>query len=242
MYKIIIAICSIVFTMSVAVAGSIDLPNVKPGDRWVCKSVTESGRNGWIEKHKEFTVIRNTPTSVLLSIKEVGSKLPPHEQLVGSDWSVFKNINGEEVIVSRPFKFPLDQGKTWEIDYTEDHPSKERKNQRIHLVYRVVGWEDLEVPAGKFKAMKIEAEGNWKAEIEPSVGATASTKAGPSGSTTIVQTNKALPKSVTGRIYKAFWYEPSVKRFVKIIEEDFNVQGARNGRFTMELESFKVSE
>jgi len=242
MFKTIITLCSIIFSLSVAVASPLDLPNVKPGDRWISKNITEKGNNGWIENHREYTVIRNTPTSILLSIKEVGSKLPADEQLVGSDWSIFRNINGQESVISRPFNFPLDQGKSWNIDYTEDHPSKGRKSQQIRLNYRVVGWEDIEVPAGKFKAMKIEAEGNWKAELEPSVTATTGTKAGPNGLTTIVQTDKEFQKAITGRLYKAFWYVPSVKRFVKIIEEDFNIQGARDRRFTSELESFKVSE
>lgn len=242
MCKVIIVLCSIVFSMSVAAADSIDVPNVKPGDKWVCKTITESGRTGWVEKHKEFIAIRSTPSSILLSINEVGSTLPPAEQLVGADWSMFRNIGGEEVIVNQPLKFPLKEGKSWGVDFSEDHPSKDRKKQHIHLDYRVVGWEDIVVPAGKFKALKVEAEGNWKADIEPSVGATTSTKAGPSGLATVMQTNKTLPRTVTGRMYKAFWYEPAVKRFVKAIEEDFNAQGARNGRYTMELESFKVAE
>jgi hypothetical protein len=242
MFKTIITLCSIMFSFSVAVAGSLDLPNVKPGDKWISKNITETGKDSWVEKHREFTVMRNTPDSILLSIKEVGSKLPPDEQLVGADWSMFKNINGQEVIVSRPFDFPLYQGKSWNIEYVEDHPNKNRKNQQIRLNYRVVGWEEIEVPAGKFNAMKIEAEGNWKAELESSVGATISTKASPSGSMAIMQAGKVPHKLLTGRLYKAFWYVPSVKRFVKIMEEDFNTQGARDRRFTSELESFKVSE
>ena len=89
---------------------------------------------------------------------------------------------------------------------------------------------------------EFEVEGKWKAEIEPSVAAASVTTAGPNGTTTAMKTNKTPTKLITGRLYKAFWYEPSVKRFVKVIEEDYDVRGVRNGRYTMEPESFKVSK
>jgi len=59
-------------------------------------------------------------------------------------------------------------GKTWGLEFTDDHPNnKHHKSETRKLEYRVVGWEDVEVPAGKFKALKIEAEGSWSGEIAP---------------------------------------------------------------------------
>jgi len=46
-------------------------------------------------------------------------------------------------------------------------------------------------------------------------------------------------RETTGRLYKAFWYVPEVKRWVRSIEEDCSSTGVRNARYTMELETFQ---
>jgi hypothetical protein len=49
-------------------------------------------------------------------------------------------------------------------------------------------------------------------------------------------------RQVTGRLYKAFWYAPEVKRWVKSVEEYYSNGGVRNERYTQELESFKAGD
>ncbi len=187
-------------------------------------------------------MIRTGETGILLSIKERGSTQAAKEQLVGEDWSRFRNINGKETVVNRPLLFPLKQGRSWEIEYIEDHPNKEHKTEQFRTTYKVIGWEDVDVPAGHFKAIKVEAEGKWKAELEPSIKVNSSAQANQTGSTVVMQSQKVIPQSATGRLYKAFWYVPEIKRFVKSIEEYYNASGIRNERYTDELDSFKVSQ
>ena len=242
MFKIFIMACCLLFPLTVAAGESIELPVVKAGDSWVYKTTSEKGQNGWAEKHFESKVIHAGATSILLAIRENGSTQPPKEQLVGSDWSRFRNVNGEEKVVNRPFVFPLKEGNTWETDFTEDHPNKGHKTEKLHSDYRVIGWEEVDVPAGHFRAVKIEAEGYWKAVLEPSVNVTSSTQANQSGSTVVMQSQKVTQRSATGRIYKAIWYVPQVKRYVKSIEEYYNAGGIRNERYTDELETYKVSQ
>jgi hypothetical protein len=109
------------------------------------------------------------------------------------------------------------------------------------LKYRVVGWEDVEVPAGKFKALKIEAEGSWSGEIAPQTTASAASQAGALGTTAVVQTVNVKAETVTGRLYQAYWYAPEVKREVKSVEENYDTNGVRTARFTNDLESYKVA-
>ncbi len=109
------------------------------------------------------------------------------------------------------------------------------------LKYRVVGWEDIEVPAGKFKALKIEADGSWTGEIAPKTAATIATQAGEQGVSAVTQTVKVTAETVTGRLYRAIWYAPEVKREVKSVEENYDTNGVRSARFTNELESYKVA-
>lgn len=57
-------------------------------------------------------------------------------------------------------QFPLEVGKRWTHSNSYEHPScgtttSELKNQ-------VVGWEDVKVPAGAFRALRIDSEGSWR--------------------------------------------------------------------------------
>ena len=48
-----------------------------------------------------------------------------------------------------------------------------------------------------------------------------------------------VPHTVSGRIYRAYWYVPDIKRYVKSVEESYNSSGFRTYRLTEELDSYK---
>jgi hypothetical protein len=237
----IIALTAAVFLffLSSAAAQVVERPVIKAEDSWTYTNTIEQGTH-WRQTHDESSVIRASETQILLSNKESGSKLPPKEVLSGPDWSRFRSINGHEQVVNRPFVFPLSPGKTWELEYTEDHPNRAHDRETFHSTYKVVGWEEVKVPAGTFSALKVEAEGHWTADLAPAVSASEHTRADNQGTTTVMRTDKTAPQTATGRLYKAFWYVPEVKRHVKAIEEYFGPNGVRNERYTLELDSFKV--
>jgi len=62
------------------------------------------------------------------------------------------------------------------------------------------------------------------------------------GATMVTQMQKTTAEPATGRTYKAFWYVPEVKRWVKSVEEYYGSNGVRNERYTGELQSYKLSE
>nr|WP_246217285.1 hypothetical protein [Paraburkholderia panacisoli] len=150
-------------------------------------------------------------------------------------------MNGAEVVVNRPFAFPLSPGKTWSVDYTELHPNKMFASQKWNSQYKVVGTETVEVPAGKYQAIKIEAEGNWIAQIEPTRTVTQSMQIQQGDTAMMTRAQNVGPVQSTGRTYKAFWYVPEIGRWVKSVEEYYGSNGVRNERYTTELESFKRS-
>lgn len=51
--------------------------------------------------------------------------------------------------------FPLEAGKRWSQTVTRDDPQW-REQRRVRVDGRVIGWETVRVPAGEFKAIKIE--------------------------------------------------------------------------------------
>jgi hypothetical protein len=229
--------------VNIALAQTVAQPVFQPQDTWRYRRTTETQPDVWRQVHFEGTVLRSSASTILIQNKEVDSPNPPREILIGSDWSSFRSLGGKETVVHRPFTFPMSVGKTWELEFTDDHPNnKNHKFETRRLKYRVVGWEDVEVPAGKFKALKIEADGAWSGEIAPKTTATTATQAGAQGTTAVAQTVNVTAETVTGRLYQAYWYAPEVRREVKSVEENYDTNGIRSARFTNELESYKVAK
>lgn len=221
-------------------AQSVDAPYVKAGDSWKYRNTTERGANGWAQSEDEITVSRVTVSSIYYAVRQTGSTQSARDRIAGRDWSRARDVNGKETVVNRPLSFPLAAGKSWELDYREEHPNKEHRFEQFYDKYTVVGLETVEVPAGKFNALKIEAEGHWTSEMEPSQIVVQGAKASQGDAATVSQVHTTAPTPMTGRIYKAFWYAPEVKRWVKSVEEYYAKGGVRNERYTGELESFKL--
>lgn len=221
------------------------LPVVQPAlhadDTWRYKNSTElKGRFG--ETHDESTVVRTQADAVLLKVHALDSPLQPTELLVGNDWSRFRSVDGREQVVNRPFSFPLTSGKTWTVDYVESNPNRNLSSEHWVTNYRVVGTERITVPAGTFDAIKVEGTGQWTATIAPAVTGIATTRSDIQGVAVANRIDRQVSHDATGRIYKAFWYVPAVKRAVKIVEETYDSGGSRIESRTSELESYKVAQ
>ena len=214
-------------------------PQVNAGDAWVYRSTTERAPSGWNQTEDEIKVTRVTPTAIFIATKPIGSTQAPKETLMGLDWSRMRDVNGKETVVNRPLAFPLSDNKSWDVVYTEQNPNKNHKSEKFDSHFRVVGYEAVEVPAGKFRALKIESEGHWEAQVAPGQNVVQSGQTGQDGATLMTQVQKTEERQTSGRLYKAFWYVPEVKRWVKSVEEYYSSGGVRNERYTMELESFK---
>jgi hypothetical protein len=223
-------------------AQTVNAPTVKAGDTWTYKMTTEKGPTGWNQTRDDTTVSRVTSSTIYYTVKASGSTQSPKEVFAGLDWSRVRDIDGKETVVNKPFSFPLSVGKAWEVRYTEPHPNKTFRSEEWIHKYTVVGFESVEVPAGKFNALKIEAEGRWTAELEPTQTIVQGAQSNADGTSMVTQTQKTTDKMVSGRTYKAFWYVPEVRRWVKSVEEYYGNGGVRNERYTGELESLKLAE
>jgi hypothetical protein len=221
------------------IAQSIAAPELKPGDTWTYTSTLEKGTNGWRQTHEEITLLRTTDSHVYYSSKQTGSTQGPNEVIAGADWSRERNVNGNDVVVNKPLAFPLSTGKSWDVQYTEANPNKTFSSETWDTKYKVGGVETVEVPAGKFQAIKIEAEGDWRAQVAPSHSVVQAVQTQQGTATAVSQIRNTAPATVTGRTYKAFWYAPEVGRWVKSVEEYYGSNGVRSERYTNELESFK---
>lgn len=228
---------------TVLYAQTIERPTVKEVDKWVYSVKSDENKGGSLTgttRRYETSVMRVGSHSFIMAHKAVDSNLPAREVNVNLDWSTSLVINGEDMVASRPYAFPLKPGKTWDTDMTQPHPASAVKTLRNTLHYTVLGWEEIKVAAGTFKALKIEAEGNWSKVFEPQgASASSSVRAGSNAQAIVVSSENAhTPDPIGGRMYKLTWYVPEIKRDVKMISEDYDAGGTVLHRTTEELESF----
>ena len=222
-----------------ALAETAERPLVQVGDIWTYRQTNET-HAGFKEEREVYEVTRTTASTIYFDTHQPGSTQPPKNLFAGVDWHRARAINGVETVVNQPFDFPLNVGKHWDVHYREDHPNKVHAWEDFSATYTVIGVEHVEVAAGKFEAIKIEAEGRWLAETVPS-STVATAAQGASGTSTIgAQVETVAARRVEGRTYKALWYVPSVRRWVKSVEEYYSSGGERSERSTSELESYQL--
>ncbi len=190
--------------------------------------------------HINLSVMRVGGDGVVITQRTEGAPNSLHSFMVGLDWSKRRSVNGKETMVIQPFSFPLELGRKWITEYTELNPTPQKTRETDNYRYRVVGWEEVAVPAGRFRALKVEAEGSWTADVAPKLvnNAVIARQGGVSAQAMerhVVQAGKA-----SGRYYKCFWYVPAVKRWVKSVEENYAANGSLASVLADELESFNV--
>ena len=227
---------------TVGQAQNLETPALKSGDTWTYKETNEKGSNVWNQVRVQITVDRATSSSIYFSSKEDGSTQAPQQHVTGRDWSRMRDVNGKETVVNRPLSFPLSAGKTWETEYKELSPNKVHKSEQWSTKCVAVGNEAVEVPAGKFDALKVECEGKWTAELEPSRTVVQGARVSQDNTTMVTNVQKTSATTTSGRTYKAFWYVPKTRRWVKSIEEYYSNKGVRTERHLSELESYKVGD
>ncbi|MDA8094186.1 MAG: hypothetical protein M0T84_09810 [Betaproteobacteria bacterium] len=167
-------------------------PSVKPGDTW-----TYHRLDGWTRNLKEVYTERVT----VVSPRRVTARVT----ISGTGRSVVLAMTDDLGLVAegalrfapfwRLFPFPLTTGKAWRQDATltdrgDPHVSLSMKTRGF-----VAGWETISVPAGSFRALRIET-------------ATA-----------------FLPQDPVEHIAVLFerrtvWYVPRIKQAVKVVTED----------------------
>jgi hypothetical protein len=222
-----------------AYAAAVPQPIFTPNDSWSYHvSVQKNGRQS--DLHVTVSVMRIGSDSVVVTEKTDVNPDRVQSMMLGLDWSRRRSVNGQEITVNQPFSFPLDVGKTWRLEYTEQNPSPQKLRETDTLPYKVVGWEEVTVPAGKFRALKIESDGRWTADVPPRVlnGALVARQGSVVSQTTESRVVQGV--RVSGRYYKCSWYVPEVKRWVKSTEENYNSNGSLNEVVMDELESFDV--
>lgn len=112
-----------------------------------------------------------------------------------------------------PLNFPLQVGKQWSFQY-EIVPEHHR-NVVIDQTAKVVGWEEVTVPAGRFRTLKVVHEGRYRATD--------------SGYTW------------NGSIRETYWYSPEARRVVRMEYRDTKGDGTPYDQWRDELVSMRLA-
>jgi len=114
------------------------------------------------------------------------------------------------------YKWPLVPGKKWSYQLKEELPPTAITTQTRTLTTtvntEVIGWETVEVPAGKFKAMKLIYKSSWVMDSP----------------------------SITGTSTSILWYSPDAKSSVLSTYETFGADGSPQARTKTQLIHYQV--
>ena len=197
----------------------VDIPVWNVGDKWVFNrsspniknqgaiEVVSADQDTYIVKFIDNICIVETQGFEAIIIEK--STLHRSYALTGNTREKYKK--GRRTI----FNFPFYAGKEWKDSYSAVSlvTSIETTPLDYYEIYKVLGWEEVEVEAGKFKAIKMEA--------------------------TVGHEAKGLAPAFEGK--NLYWYSPDVKHFVKC-QYDPMILMYFPQIFNWELTSFKVKK
>lgn len=184
-------------------------PQVKVGDRWTYR------RTDYLTNKVRFTYenrVASTGPDEILVVTRRRNSSGESDDFFTSEWNPI--ALGGTTLIPRAgfFKFPLKVGASHESTY-ETAIKNSQARSRFELTVKVMGWEDITVPAGRFRALKLEANGTFL----------------------------RLDQRFGGWVQIGFWYVPEIKRWVKTTYSD-GTRGPTSPYETIgdELVEFKV--
>ena len=156
------------FFIGVATAHAQDAPrpDVKAGDTWVYR------RTDFMDNHKSVLKLQvtfaNEKAIHVVQVNQAGEK--EMDSTATAEWNTMTSArDGVFTPDSGLLHFPLHPGARWKSSYTVKFPRQDFDAQHERWV-TVVGWEEVQVPAGKFHALKVVSGGSVQRSDRPRTG------------------------------------------------------------------------
>lgn len=184
-------------------------PQVKPGDRWLYHRTDQRDQKSRGTREERVTFASD---AVIHTVVVIFGAEGETDATYTSSWNGVSSFDGGIITPhSGSLRFPLRPGESYPANFENRRP----RRGAFHVVHerkaKVVGWEEVAVPAGRFRALKVEVAGSFQ----------------------------RLDSGVKGTTRSVFWYVPAVRRWVKSSYEDWN-DGRRFDSYVDELIDFKV--
>jgi hypothetical protein len=166
----------------------VGAPQVAVGDCWSYRARNIENR-GPIGDYEECITFVDRNKKVILAVVTVKADGREIETSYTTEWSGRTGISGviATPIGDQPDRFPLKVGDSYTETFEFRRALLGAVAGRNSTRYKVVGWEEVSVPAGKFRALKIEGNGTTE---RSDIGRSVPTKTD-------------------------YWYVPEVNRHVK---------------------------
>ena len=169
-------------------------PSVKVDDRWVYRH-TDKRRKPPATIY-EIRVSFVDSRAIHAVVEQQGRRretdatwTPEWNVVVAPDEGVVELVKGV-------LQFPLSPGRQYAAAWEIRRPRAGAFHVRHERKVTVVGWEDIEVPAGKFRALRVQADGHFR----------------------------RLDKLASDEARNTYWYVPQVKRWVKHVYQDVQLE------------------
>jgi hypothetical protein len=185
-------------------------PAVKPGDRWIYLRTDYRASKSAGTREERVTFASD---AVIHTIVIPFGKDQEIDATYSSSWN---NVSSADGGVFTPdtgmLRFPLSAGDSYPANYENRRPRRGAFHVTHQRTAKALAWEEVAVPAGRFRALKLEVEGGYK----------------------------RLDSGLTGRTRIVLWYVPAIKRWAKLTYEESNSRGPGE-RWGDELIDFKVN-
>ena len=189
---IIFGLLAIATQPTIAAANEAAAPTVSVGDKWTFK-----GRNNPIV---EDVVSQVDATSITVQRTYDHDAITTHTLVFTPEWNeIVSRIGNGREFKDEPagisFKFPLKVGDVWKSEFRRDFGATGSGFQTRSA--KVETLEDVSVPAGNFKAYRIQVSTEWRSERTDGMG---------------------KPRA-QGSYEQTYWYVPELNRIVKHFED-----------------------
>lgn len=154
------ALCLVALTInpiSTLAAEAPERPDWVVGETWSFRST--DARDPSVSRTEEFKVL--TKSADGYDVARKSSRDGESVQRITPAFTAVTQVGDTPARERKFIDWPLTLGKTWTFDYFE--PSRRYPGKIYHytLTAKVVGREEVVVPAGKFEAFKIEYDGRF---------------------------------------------------------------------------------
>ncbi len=186
-------------------------PDVKAGDRWTYRHINSSHQ----EDFRLTTSVVNVTSRAIQTISRIGGQPRDLDEIWTPDWEPATTAQGS---ICDPqcvlLKFPLQPGAMYWGEYELRRPRLSTVHTREKAAAQAGAWEEVTVPKGKFRALRIEIRGEYTRLDTPDHG-----------------------------IFRmVLWYVPAVKRWVKMTHESWSYRTNRPlNVYTYELVDYAVN-
>jgi hypothetical protein len=165
-------------------------PEVKLDDRWVYRNTNLRRKPPAIVYELRVSFVDSRAIHAVIE-RQGGRR--ESDATWTRDWNAVNAVDeGVFEVEKGIFQFPLSIGQQYPAMWEVRRPRAGEFHVRHERKVTVMGWEEVEVPAGKFRALKLQADGYYR----------------------------RIDTLAQDEARNTYWYVPQVKRWVKHVYQD----------------------